>query len=115
MLPEEIIQRRGKIIPTKTPLSLEIKKSIYMLGFTLLCIIILVSIVYLLNSSQSTQKGYSLKQDQLQKDALVEQSNDLVRKIIDAQSYTTIEKSNLVKSMVKPEKPVYVDMEEKSN
>jgi Na+-transporting NADH:ubiquinone oxidoreductase subunit NqrC len=110
MLSEDLLKRRGKTIHTKNPLSIEIKKSIYMLVFSLLSIIVLVSIVYLLNSSQSTQKGYSLKQEQLQKDGLVEESNDLIRKIIQAQSFTNIENSDLVKSMIKPENPVYIDM-----
>jgi hypothetical protein len=108
MLSEDIIKRRGKTIPTRTPFSMEIKRSIYMLIFTLLAIIVLVSIVYLLNSSQSTQKGYSLKQQQLEKDTLVEQSHDLVRKIIQAQSFSNIENNALVKAMIKPETPVYL-------
>lgn len=113
MLTEEIIKRRGKTIPTKTPLSIEIKKSVYMLIFTLLSIIVLVSIVYLLNSSQSTQKGYSLKQQQLEKDNLIEESHDLVRKIIQAQSFSNIENSTLVKAMIKPQ-PVYIKEENQS-
>ena len=109
MLSEDIIKRRGKNIQTKNPLSIEIKKSIYMLFFALLAIIVLVSIVYLLNSSQSTQKGYSLKQEQLQKDSLAGKGDDLVRKIIQAQSYANIENTNLVKSMVKPDNLTYID------
>jgi Na+-transporting NADH:ubiquinone oxidoreductase subunit NqrC len=110
MVQEEIIRKRGKSIPLRTPLSQEIKKSIFMLIFTLLAIIVLVSIVYLLNSSQTTQKGYSLKQQQLEKDQLMEKSRDLVRQIIQAQSFTNIENNQLVKQMVKPEKPVYLDI-----
>lgn len=109
MLSEEIIKRRGKTIPTKTPLSVEIRKSVFMLMFTLLSIIVLVSIVYLMNSSQSTQKGYSIKQEDLQKTALNEEKQDLIRKIIEAQSFKQIENSELVKSMVKPEETIYFD------
>ncbi|MCC7432443.1 hypothetical protein IT412_02860 [Candidatus Peregrinibacteria bacterium] len=109
MLSEEIIKRRGKTIPTKTPLSVEIRKSVFMLMFTLLSIIILVSIVYLMNSSQSTQKGYSIKQEDLQKTALNEEKQDLIRKIIEAQSFKQIENSELVKSMVTPEETIYFD------
>lgn len=109
MVTEEFIKRRGKTIATRTPLSVEIKKSISMLLFTLLAIIILVSIVYLLNSSQTSQKGNSLKQQQLEKEQLQEKSHDLIKMLIDAQSFKNIENSNLVKSMVKPDKPVYLD------
>ncbi len=108
---EEIIKRRGKSIPIRTPLSQEIKKSVSMLVFTLLAIIILVSIVYLLNSTQTSQKGYSLKQEQQEKDKLVETSHDLIRQLIDAQSFKNIENSALVKSMIKPPEIIYVDQD----
>ncbi len=109
MLSEDLIKRRGKTIPIRTPLSLEIRKSIYLLIFTLLAIIVLVSIVYLLNSSQSTQKGYSIKAGQLYQDTLTEQGRQLVGKIIQAQSYSNIENNNWVKSMIKPDSLTYID------
>jgi ATP-dependent Zn protease len=110
MASDETIKRRGKIIPLKNPLSVEIRKSIFMLIFTLLSIIVLVSIVYLLNSSQTNQKGNALKQQQLEKDALKEQSNQLVNTLIKAQSYNKIENSELVKNMIKPETPIYIEV-----
>jgi len=106
---DEIIKRRGKSIPTKNPLSVEIKKSISQLVFALLAIIVMVSIVYLLNSSQTGQKGNSIQEEQLQKDALTQQSTDLVGKIIQAQSFKSIEGSDQVKQMVKPTGTVYLD------
>jgi hypothetical protein len=106
---DEIIKRRGNSIPTKRPFSVEIKKSIYMLIFTLLAIIVMVSIVYLLNSSQTNQKGYSLEEAQLQKDTLTEESNKLVSKIIQAESSKSIEGSDQVKQMVPPDNTVYFD------
>lgn len=113
MLHNDIINRRGKTIPTRSPFSEQVRKSIYMLMFTLLAIIVMVSIVYLLNSSQSTQKGYSIKQQQLEKDLLIEKSNELIRQLIQAQSFHSIENSALVKKMIKPEKPVYIDLSKK--
>jgi hypothetical protein len=104
-----VVKRRGKSIPLRKPLSQEIKKSIFMLIFTLLAIIVLVSIVYLLNSSQTTQKGYSLRQQQLEKDLLIEESNQWVHKIIQAQSFQGISDNELVKKMVQIEKPIYLE------
>lgn len=104
-----VVKRRGKSIPLRTPLSQEIKKSIFMLIFTLLAIIVLVSIVYLLNSSQTTQKGYSLRQQQLEKDLLIEESNQWVHKIIQAQSFQSVSDNELVKKMVQIEQPVYLE------
>jgi uncharacterized protein YxeA len=110
---EEIIQRRGKIIPNKKPLSLEVKKSISLLMFTLLSIIILIVMVYLLNNTQDGQKGYVLKQEQLKKEELESQSRELINKIIQAKSYQSLENNPLIKSMIKPEKLEYI--KEKTN
>lgn len=109
MLSEDLIKKRGKTMPSRTPLSLEIKKSIFMLIFTLLAIIVLVSIVYLLNSSQSTQKGYSIKQQQLEQDQLTERSRALVEQIIQAQSSETTDHNDIVKNMVKPDDLTYIN------
>lgn len=79
-----------------------------MLIFTLLAIIVLVSIVYMLNSSQTTQKGYALKQQQLEKDLLNEEKNQWISKIIQAQSFQNMKESSLVQQMIKLENPVYL-------
>jgi preprotein translocase subunit YajC len=109
---DDILKKRGKLIPSKAPLSVEIKKSIYMLMSTLFLIILLVSIVYLLNSSQSTQKGYSLKQQQIKKDDLIDQSRELIGKIILVQSFKNIEANPFVQAMIKPENIVYIEKDQ---
>ena len=65
-------KKEGKIIPRKTTLSQEVKKSILILIATLLGIIVLLSIVFLMNTSQATQKGYILQQQQLDKENFLE-------------------------------------------
>ncbi len=109
MINEEYIKKRGKIIPVRTPLSIEIKKSIFALIFTLLVIIVLTSIVYLLNSSQSNQKGYSIKDEQIKQDQLVEQGRELIQKIIQAQSTHNLEENSIVQQMIKPEHLIYLE------
>ncbi len=79
-----------------------------MLFFALLAIIIMVSIVYLLNSSQTNQKGYSLKEEQIKKNNLIEQSDDLVSKIIQAESSQSIAGSDQVRQMVEPQNTIYM-------
>jgi hypothetical protein len=101
-------RRTGKIIPRKNPLSREIKRSIFMLVFALLGIIVVLSIVFLLNTSQSSQKGYVLKQEQLKKEQLMLKNHDLINKIIEAMTYQRIEQSPLLKSMQKPESLQYL-------
>ena len=107
---EDIKYRRkeGKIISRKATLSQEVKKSIYLLIFTLLGIIILLSIVFLLNTSQSTQKGYILQQEQVDKQNFLSQNEQLLEKIIQAQAYKTIESKILGKNMLPPQNLTYI-------
>ena len=112
-MPFDLIERRrqGKIIPRKKPLSQEVRKSIYLLCFALLTIIVLLSIVFLLNTSQSAQKGFILKQEQNRKEELLLQERELVTKIIEARAYSKIEASEIVEVMEKSENPIYIETE----
>lgn len=107
-------RRAGKIISRKNTLSQDVKKSIFMLIFTLLGLIVILSIVFLLNTSQSSQKGYILNQEQLKKEQLTLQNHELVNKIIQAMTYNRIDSSPILKSMQKPEILQYME-KEKSN
>lgn len=108
---EELIQRRkhSKIIPKKIPFSQEVKRGIYMLFFTLLALIVLLGIVFMLNTSQSTQKGYVVQKEQFDKEAFLLRNRELINKIIEAQSFQTIQDSDIVKGMQKPESVIYLD------
>jgi len=111
----DLMQRRrmGKIISRRNTLSQEVKKSIYLLVFTLLGIIVILSIVFLLNTSQSSQKGYILQQQQIKKEQLTLQNHDLVNKIIEAMTFQRIQDSPIIKAMLKPENPTYIKEEGK--
>ncbi|MFC1749814.1 hypothetical protein ACFL2V_13520 [Pseudomonadota bacterium] len=114
-MPFDLIERRkqGKLIQHKTPLSIQVKKSIYLLLSALLALIVMLSIVFLLNTSQSAQKGHVLKQEQLKKDHLLLQNRNLINKIIEARAYSRVEESDIVKDMHKPENPIFYKPEKK--
>ena len=80
-----------------------------MLIFTLLTIIVLVSIVYLLNISQHSQLGHSLIQEQIIKDNLNEEEQDLVERIIRSQAFSKIQEGADIKNMTKPDEMIYVE------
>lgn len=101
-------RRQGKVIPRKNPLSKEIRQSIYLLIFTLLSIIVILSIVYLLNTTQANQKGYELLQEQIKKEELLTENENLLNKITEAKTTNKIEDSNAIKEMQKPENPEYI-------
>lgn len=96
-------------MPPKKTLSLQVKRSISLLIGALVFLTVLISIVYLLNTTQSSQKGYVLQQEQLHKDDLMLQDRNLINEIIDAQSYNKIEGSEIVQDMQKPENPIYIE------
>jgi hypothetical protein len=104
-------RRLGKLITRKNTLSQEVKKSIFMLIFTLLGLIVILSVVFLLNTSQSSQKGYILNQEQLKKEQLTVKNHELVNKIIEAMTYARIETSPVKQAMQPPETLEYIDKE----
>lgn len=101
-------KKEGKIMPRRATLSQEVKKSIYLLIFTLLGIIVILSIVFLLNTSQATQKGYILQQEQIDKENFLSLNRELIEKIINAQAYRTIEAKISGKNMQTPGTPTYI-------
>ena len=106
----EFIQRRrqGKLIPKKSPLSIEVKKSITWLFFTLIFLTVILSIVYLQNTTQSSQKGYALQQQQFKQDQLEMMNRELIDKITKAISLNRIEDNPIVQGMLKAENPLYI-------
>jgi hypothetical protein len=106
----DLLQKRraGKIMPRKIPLSRQVKKSISMLIFALLFLIIILSIVYLSNKTQSSQQGYVLKQEQLIKESLLLEKRQLINKINEAKSFQTIDESSLLEEMVEAPEPTYI-------
>lgn len=103
-------RRQGKIIPRKNPLSQEIKRSIYMLICTLLSIIVILSIVYLLNTTQANQKGYELLQQEIKKEELVSEQEELLNKVTEAKASNKIEGNDSIKEMQKPTNPQYIKL-----
>lgn len=106
----DLVERRryGKILIKKNTLSFQVKRSIYWLFSALLGIIIILSIVFLLNTSQTYQKGNVLQLQQQKKEELLIQNRALINKIIDAMASQKIENSDILKSMLTPENPQYI-------
>ena len=103
-------KKEGKLIlPRKTTLSQEVRKSILLLISTLLGIILLLSIVFLLNTSQATQKGYILQQEQIDKENFLSQNRAWIEKIINAQAFKTIEAAIAGKNIQPPGGMTYIN------
>lgn len=109
---DEIRKRYGsKVLKKRKPLSQEIKKSIFSLVFGLVLITVVLSIVFLLNTSNSAQKGYIHSQLRLQNEDLENINKELKMKIIEAQSILNLENTEKMNAMGDPGSVIFTDPE----
>lgn len=108
---EDVIRRKygSKVIRKRTPLSQEVRKAIVTLMFGLVLITVVLSIVFLLNTSNSAQKGYVHSQLILQNEELDNINKDLKMKVMEARSMLHLEETDNIDDMLKPESTILVD------
>ena len=109
MIDENFQRRRyGKIITKKNPLSVEVKQGILWLATSLLFLIVILSIVFLLNTSQTYQKGNVLQEQQNTKTDLELQNRAIINKIIQVMSSSKIEANPLLSTMQTVQNATYI-------
>jgi len=108
---EDLIRKKygHKVIRKRIPLSQEIRKTIVSLLFGLVLITIALSIVFLLNTSNSAQKGYVHSQLKLQNDELENINKELQIKVMKAKSMFELEKTEKNDDMENPETILFAD------
>lgn len=108
---EDIIRKKygSKAIKRRAPLSQEVRKAIITLLFGLVLITVALSIVFLLNTSNSAQKGYIHSQLILQNEELENLNKELRMKVMDAKSILNLEQSEKVDEMTEPEKQTLIE------
>jgi len=92
----------------KTPLSIEVKKVLKMLMYTLFSMLIVLSGYFFVKTSSSAEKGYELRENQLLKNSLESENRILRKRVLDAQSLNRLQNSDTVNNMNEAEDPVYV-------
>jgi len=111
MVDEDILLKKRyskKIIKTRTTLSHEVKRAVIWLVFGLVLITVVLSVVFLLNTSNSAQKGYIHSQLQLQNKELETINKDLRMKVLQARSILYLESLEKIGRMLTPEKKTYI-------
>jgi hypothetical protein len=110
MVDENELRKRygSKVIKKRTPLSLEVRKTIIALLFGLVLITVALSIVFLLNTSNSAQKGYVHSQLILQNDELENLNRELKMKVMKAKSMLHLEDTNKIDQMEKIDGEIYI-------
>ncbi len=83
----------------RTPLSEVIKQSVFSLMVALTVINVFLMAIFLIYMSDTSQKGYVLKQSQEKNDGLVMKQKVLESKLIELRKYSTLENSDVVRKM----------------
>lgn len=112
MVDEDILLKKRfgtKALKKRTPLSQEVKRAIIWLMFGLVLITVVLSVVFLLNTSNSAQKGYIHSQLQLQNAELENINKELRIKVLKAKSILNLESLEKIHQMLTPEKKTFIN------
>jgi lipopolysaccharide export LptBFGC system permease protein LptF len=94
---------------SRKPFSVQIEKTITMLIVTLGVMIVTLSFFFFDMIAGTGQKGYELKQLQIQNDSLQIQNEKLKTELTQELAFKKIENTEKFKDMTKPENKVYID------
>jgi hypothetical protein len=106
----DILSKRysKKVIKKRTPLSQEVRRAIIWLMFGLVIITVVLSVVFLLNTSNTAQKGYVHSQLQLQNQELENANKELRMKVLKARSILNLENTQKIEEMIQAINPKYI-------
>lgn len=93
---------------SREPLSLRVSKTIKALIITLTLMILVLATLFLTMMSSSGQKGYELKQLQIQNKELQTEREKLKTALTEKLSFQKIENTDVIKEMIKPEQKIFV-------
>ena len=92
----------------RIPLSIEVKKVLKLLIYTLLSMLLMASAYFFVKTSMTAERGYMLRENQLRQKALESENRILKRRVLDAQSLFELKKSDVVLDMDEPYSPIYL-------
>ena len=93
----------------RIPLSIEAKKVLNMLVYTLFGLLIATSTAFFIKTSSTAERGYSLKENQLLQKELEAENRLLKQQLLEAQSITELEKSDFIEEMEQPKDKKYIE------
>ena len=109
----ELMEKRKKFgaARLRIPLSIEVRKVMQALMFTLGGLFLGLSVFYLYQTSTFTEQGISLKSSQITNAQLEAENRELKQKVLNAQTMETLTESPLLKQMIELLAPVYLPKE----
>jgi len=110
MAEEDLLRKRygKKVFKKRTTLSQEVKRAIIWLFFGLILITVVLSVVFLLNTSNTAQKGYIHSQLQLQNEELENINKELRMKVLEARSILHLESLDKINDMTAPDNSTFI-------
>lgn len=93
----------------RVPLSIEVKKVLNMLMYTLCSMLIVTSGYFFVKTSSTAERGYSLKENQVEQKKLESENRLLKQQVLEAQSIVELKKSEIVEGMQPPEKKIFIE------
>ena len=91
----------------RTPLSFQVKKVLKLLMVTLFFMVVGVSGFFFIKMTDTAEKGYSLKENQVKQQELTSERRILEQKVLEAQSMSELKEDSAVKSMVAPDRLIF--------
>lgn len=92
----------------RTPLSHEVKKILTMLMYTLLSILLVSSAYFFVKMSNTAERGYSFRENQLRQQYLDSENRTLKQRLLEVQSITELKQDPITKDMIEPATTIFV-------
>lgn len=93
----------------RIPLSIEAKKILKLLTYTLSGLLLTTSVYFFAKTSTASERGYLLEEHRLRLQQLESDNRILKQQLLDAQALDAVEQSNVVLDLTSPAEPVYVE------
>ncbi len=92
----------------RIPLSIEARKVLRLLMYTLLGLLFTTSAYFFVAMSNTAESGYAVQENQLKQKNLELENHFLKQRLLDAQSLSELKNSKVVEGMIEPDTKIYV-------
>lgn len=98
-----------KKMRARIPLSIESKKILKLLMYTLSGLLLTTSVYFFAKTSTAGERGYLLEEYRSRLNTLESDNRILKQQLLDAQALSALEESDVVLGLTPPAQPIYVE------
>ncbi|MFA6521861.1 MAG: hypothetical protein WCT53_05785 [Candidatus Gracilibacteria bacterium] len=92
----------------RVPLSIEVPKVMKLLVCTLMGLLVMTSVYFFIKTSNTAERGYSMRENQLRRDTLENENRILKQRLLEIQAVDQLQLSDAVKGMEEAINPIYI-------